>query len=251
MGAVLTFLAAPMLALIAVSFTAGPFIDFPPVGFSLKWYAAVGSVHGLAGAIALSLGLAGIATLVSTLLGIPAAIGIVRGRFPGRLLLMGFLMSPLLVPSVVTGLALLQFVNRVDIHSPRLALVIGHTVLVFPYVLRTIVASLEVLDWSLVETARVLGAGPLRAFWRVILPSIKTGIMVGAIFAFLTSFDNYTISVFLSDAANQPFTVRLYNFMQEGLDPTSVALSALVIYVSVALLLALDRLVGVKKLHSF
>ena len=180
-------------------------------------------------------------------LGLPAAIGIVRGRFPGRAAILGFLMSPLLIPSVVTGLALLQFVNMLQIDSAVAALLIGHVVLTFPYVVRTIVASLEVFDWSLVETARVL-VRLIRAFRRVILPSIKPGVLSGGVaFAFLTSFDNYTISIFLSDAEFRPIPVRLYNDIEEILDPSVVALCSALIFASVVILIITDRLVGIQR----
>ncbi len=244
---VMLFLATPIVVLIAVSFTAEQFAHFPPQGFSLKWYAALAHLPGLKEALVLSLELAALSTGICLLLAMPAAVALVRGGFRGKTLLMTLLLSPLLVPSVVTGLALLQFVNAIYLDSAFWALMIGHVVLVFPYVVRTIIASLEVFDWSLVETARVLGAKPMQAFRRVILPSIRPGMMSGAIFAFLTSFDNYTVSIFLSNASNRTVPVQLYNYIEEILDPSVIALCSALIFGSVAVLLLTERFVGLQR----
>lgn len=250
-GLVVLFSAAPILALVMLSFTAGEYIAWPPVGFSLKWYGRILAMPGFVDSLWLSLGLAAQSTALSLVLGIAAALGLARSDLPGKQVLVSALMSPLVVPSIVTGLALLQFFYDRDLRSADWNLVVGHTIITLPYVVRTVLASLEVFDWSLVDTARVLGAGPLRAFWRVTLPIVRPGVLAGGIFAFLTSFDNYTISMFLADGELVPLPVRVFNYVQGNLDPAVAALSATLIYGSALILILSDRLVGAGRLRGF
>lgn len=250
-GATVVFLALPIVSLILMSFSSSEYITFPPVGFSLKWYGRILEMPGLADSLILSLQLAALATVAAVLLGIAAALGLARARFRGRNAVVAGLMSPLVVPSIVTGLALLQFFVDRGMRSAGWNLLIGHVIITLPYVVRTVLASLEVFDWSLVDTARVLGAGPLRAFWRVTLPIVRPGILAGAIFAFLTSFDNYTISFFLADARVVPLPVTVFNYINNVFDPGVAALSAALIYASAIILIGAERLVGASRLRGF
>lgn len=249
--AMVVFLAAPIVALVIMSFNGAEYITFPPIGFSLKWYGRILAMPGFVDALVLSLQLALLATALSLVLGIAAALGLARTSFRGRQALLSALMSPLVVPSIVTGLALLQFFVDRNMRSADWNLLVGHVIITLPYVVRTVLASLEVFDWSLVDTARVLGAGPARAFWRVTLPIIRPGVLAGGIFAFLTSFDNYTISFFLADARLVPLPVAVFNYIQNIFDPTVAALSAVLIYASAVILVVSERLVGASRLRGF
>ena len=250
-AATVVFLALPIVSLIVMSFSAAEYITFPPVGFSLKWYGRILQLPGLVDSLLLSLWLASLATLLSLVLGMTAALGLARARFRGRAAVIAALMSPLVVPSIVTGLALLQFFVDRRLRSADWNLLAGHVVITLPYVTRTVLASLEVFDWSLVDTARVLGAGPLRAFWRVTLPIVRPGILAGGIFAFLTSFDNYTISFFLADARQVPLPVTVFNYINNIFDPGVAALSAVLIYASAVLLVVTERMIGASRLRGF
>jgi putative spermidine/putrescine transport system permease protein len=249
--ATVVFLALPIVSLIVMSFSAAEYITFPPIGFSLKWYGRILQMPGFVDSLMLSLRLAAVATVLSILLGVGAALALARTRFRGRNALIVALMSPLVVPSIVTGLALLQFFVDRGMRSASWNLLAGHVVITLPYVARTVMASLDVFDWSLVDTARVLGAGPLRAFWRVTLPIIRPGIFAGAIFAFLSSFDNYTISFFLADAAQVPLPVTVFNYINNIFDPGVAALSAILIYASAIILIVSERLIGASRLRGF
>jgi putative spermidine/putrescine transport system permease protein len=250
-AATVVFLALPIVSLIVMSFSAAEYVTFPPIGFSLKWYGRILQMPGLVDSLLLSLRLAALATTLSILLGLGAALALARTRFRGRNAVIAALMSPLVVPSIVTGLALLQFFVDRGMRSAGGNLLAGHVVITLPYVTRTVMASLEVFDWSLVDTARVLGAGPVRAFWRVTLPTILPGLLAGGIFAFLTSFDNYTISFFLADAQLVPLPVTVFNYINNIFDPGVAALSAALIYASAIILIAAERLIGASRLRGF
>lgn len=250
-AATVVFLALPIVSLIVMSFSAAEYVTFPPIGFSLKWYGRILQMPGFVDSLLLSLRLATLATVLSALLGVGAALALARTRFRGRNAVIAGLMSPLVVPSIVTGLALLQFFVDRGMRSADWNLLAGHVVITLPYVARTVMASLEVFDWSLVDTARVLGAGPLRAFWRVTLPIIRPGILAGCIFAFLTSFDNYTISFFLADARLVPLPVTVFNYISNIFDPGVAALSAALIYASAIVLIVAERLIGASRLRGF
>jgi putative spermidine/putrescine transport system permease protein len=250
-AATVVFLALPIVSLIVMSFSAAEYITFPPIGFSLKWYGRIFGMPGLVDSLVLSLWLAAVATLLSLVLGVAAALGLARARFRGRGVVIAALMSPLVVPSIVTGLALLQFFIDRRLRSADWNLLAGHVVITLPYVTRTVLASLEVFDWSLVDTARVLGAGPLRAFSRVTLPIVRPGILAGGIFAFLTSFDNYTISFFLADARQVPLPVTVFNYINNIFDPGVAALSAVLIYASAIVLVVAERMIGASRLRGF
>jgi putative spermidine/putrescine transport system permease protein len=250
-AATVVFLALPIVSLVIMSFSAAEYIHFPPIGFSLKWYGRILQMPGFADSLVLSLRLAALATALSVGIGVAAALGLARTHFRGRNAVIAGLMSPLVVPSIVTGLALLQFFVDRDLRSANWNLLAGHVIITLPYVTRTVLASLEVFDWSLVDTARVLGAGPLRAFWRVTLPIVRPGILAGAIFAFLTSFDNYTVSFFLADATLVPLPVTVFNYINNVFDPGVAALSAVLIYASAIVLIVTERLVGASRLRGF
>ncbi|MBI4504689.1 MAG: ABC transporter permease [Chloroflexi bacterium] len=250
-GAYVVFLAAPIVMVVLLSFTAGEFAIFPPEGLSLRWYGPALAMPGFIDSLVLSLQLAAQAATLSLLLGVSAALGLARTRFRGRQALLAGIMSPLVVPTIVSSLALLQFFVGANLREASWNLLVGHVIITLPYVVRTVLASFEVFDWSLVDTARVLGAGPVRAFWRVTLPVIRPGVLAGGIFSFLVSFDSFTISVFLVDSQSVTLPVRVFNYILTQLDPRIAALSALLIYGSIAVLVVSDRLIGTSRLRGF
>ena len=172
-------------------------------------------------------------------------------QFPGKGLVTSFFLSPLVFPSIVVGVALLQYYRTLRFDDVFLALLFGHIVVTMPYTIRTVTASLEVFDYSLLDAARVLGADTLRTFLEVMLPIIKPGVFSGGVFAFLISFDNYTVSMFLANAKNITLPIRIYNYAYEALDPTVAAISALMIVVSVFMFMIGGKLIGIKGLARF
>lgn len=249
LGAAL-FLLVPMLVLIAMSFTSARFAQFPPEGFSLEWYRRIPDMPGFTESLWFSIQLAAIVTILVVILGTLAAIGLTLGEFPGKQLIGVLLLSPLVVPSIVLGIALLQMATLVGSDQTFINLILGHVVITLPYMLRTTGASLEVMDRELIDSARVLGASSIQVFWRIILPLVRPGIASGAIFAFLVSFDNFTISLFLQDARHVPLPIRIFGYMEVVLDPTVMAISGFLIFASAIILVVATRLIGGNRLRG-
>src|SRR5581483_11836460 len=209
---VYAFLLLPMVIVVLAAFNAGNYFTFPPQGFSLKWFANFFARREFMQALRLSAELAAWTALASTVIGTAAAIPLVRGRFRGRDLLNAFVTSPLLLPQILTGVALLQFYTLLKMQASYAALLIGHIVVTTPYVIRTVTATLTHFDLALEEAAQSLGAHPVRAFFEVTLGVIKPGVVAGAIFAFAISFDNFTLSLFLTSSKLTPLPIELFAY---------------------------------------
>jgi putative spermidine/putrescine transport system permease protein len=190
-------------------------------------------------------------SVLSVLVGLPASVALVRGRFRGRAVLNAFVMSPLLLPQILTGVALLQFFTLLGWAQSYWALLVGHVVVTAPYVIRTASATLYHFDGALEEAAQSLGASPLRAFFEITLGVIKPGVVAGAIFAFAISFDNFTLSLFLTSARLTPLPIELFAYLKYSFDPTAAAVSAFAIGVVLVLVLGIARLMGLEEFAGF
>jgi putative spermidine/putrescine transport system permease protein len=242
-AAVVAFMCAPLVILFGVALNAGPQQSFPPQGLSLRWFVNIFSRDAFLSAIPFSLELAAFATVVSVVIATLAAIAIVRVRFPGRDLLLTLLMSPLIVPQVVVGMAFLVAFAAVRIHSSVVALATLHVILALPFAVRVIVSSLTRFNISLEEAARSLGAPPWKAFLLVTFPVIRPGMVAAAVFAFVASFENFTATQFLVwNRSTLP--VEIFSYVQTENDPTGAAISALVVLAVAILVLASHRFIG-------
>lgn len=237
----LAFLVFPVLFTALVSFNGGIFIQFPPESLSLRWYANIASIHRIAPALAVSAGIALVAATLATLIGIAAALALVRQPLPFKTAITALLLSPVTIPIVAIGIALIQFFIVIGIEFTWASLVIGHLVLVIAYPVRTLVASLTLSDPALEEAAGSLGATPWRAFLTVTLPQMKPGLISGFLFAFLISFDNYPISIFLVRGNLSTLPVELFNYINQNLDPTPAAFSTLYMAVVATLIVIAER----------
>jgi putative spermidine/putrescine transport system permease protein len=246
-GATMVFVLAPLLVAIAISFSASPFATFPPQGFTLEWYEQVLTDPDFLQAATLSITLALAVTVSAVALGLPAAFALVRFTIPGSALLQGLLLSPLIFPVLITGLALLQFYATANMQQAAVNLYIGHLLVTLPYVVRTAMASLLLVDRSLEEAARTLGADRWRTFRRVTVPQIAPGVAAGALFAFMVSLDNYPISMWLANAEAMPLPIMLFNQMQNVFDPSIAAMASLMILVGAAAVIGLEKLVGLRR----
>lgn len=244
---VMLFVLAPLLVAVSISFSAAPFASFPPQGFTLDWYRQVLDDPDFRDAATLSIGLALAVTATAVALGLPAALALHRARLPGAAALQALLLSPLVFPVLITGLALLQFFAAAGMRDALTNLFLAHVLVTLPYVVRTTVASLQLVDPSLEEAARTLGAGPWRVFRRVTVPQIAPGVAAGALFAFMVSLDNYPISMWLADARAVPLPVLLFSTMQRVFDPSVAAMASLMILVGTAAVVLLERLVGLRR----
>lgn len=237
----LAFLVFPVALTVLVSFNGSFFIEVPPRTYSLEWYRNLASIHRLFDAILVSLVIALLAASLVTVLAIGAALAIVRYPFPGKPAVTAFLLSPVAVPIVAIGIALVQFFIRLDIAFTWYSLLIGHMVLVAAYPVRTIVASLTLYNPRIEEAATSLGANRWTVFWTVTLPQMKPGLISGFLFAFLISFDNYPISIFLVRGGLTTMPIEVFNYISQNLDPTPAAFSTIYIYVVSAIIILIER----------
>ena len=237
----LVFLVFPVFLTALVSFNGSFFIEIPPSSYSLEWYANIAKIHKIGEATLISAGIAGLAALLVTVLAIATAIAIVRYPFPGKAAVTAFLLSPVAVPIVAIGIALVQFFIWLDIAFTWYSLLIGHMVLVAAYPVRTIVASMTLYNPSIEEAAASLGANRWVAFWTVTLPQLKPGLISGFLFAFLISFDNYPISVFLVRGGLTTMPIEVFNYISQNLDPTPAAFSTIYILIVSVVIIFVER----------
>lgn len=238
---VVAFLVFPVLFTAIVSFGGGIFIEFPPQSWSLRWYENIGKIHRVWPSVVNSFWIAATAATLACALGVAAALAIVRSPVPGKAWITAFLLSPVAIPTVAIGIALIQFFILIGISFTWASLAIGHLVLVIAYPMRTLVASLTLFNPSLEEAARSLGANPWRTFLTVTLPQMKAGLISGWLFAFLISFDNYPISVFLVRGDLSTLPIELFNYINQNLDPTPAAFSTLYMLVVATIIVAAER----------
>lgn len=241
------FILAPLIIVVAMSVSDSYFVSFPPQGFTLRWYAKILSDRDFLEALRLSALLACGATAGSLLLGVPAAIALTRGRFFGQNFLKGLVLSPLIFPALVTGLALMQLMAMFGWGDARVSLLIGHIVVTCPYVIRSVVTSLLLVDINLEDAARTLGANRWVTFWRITLPQIAPGVAAGALFAFMVSFDNYPVTMWLANSQYSPVPMVLMRQLVNVFDPSVPAMSTVIIILAVIGVLILERLVGLRR----
>jgi putative spermidine/putrescine transport system permease protein len=222
--------------------------DLPVGGASLRWYAAVGSLDGFWPALTLSLEIALLSTAVSLVLGTLAGIAIARGAMPGAQAFAAALTSPLMMPGLVLGIALLQFFRSVGLTQAWPSLALAHVVVTLPFVARTMIAALSRFDFTLLDAARTLGSSFPAALVRVMAPALAPAYLTAGLFAFLASMDNYPVSIFLTDARTKTLPIKMLQYIEESPDPSIAALSTLILLATLALLLVADRAVGLHRL---
>lgn len=246
-AATMVFIMAPLIVTVALSVETTPFISFPPRGFTFHWYAQVLAdpefQHSLAFSTLLALG----ATAGALALGVPAAFALARHEFPGRTAAAALLLSPLIFPVLITGVALLQMFATLNSNSTPLNMLIAHVLVTTPYVVRTVGGSLLLADTALEDAARTLGAGRWTVFRRITVPQIASGLAAGALFAFMVSFDNFPISLWLADAQHNPIPILVFQRIANVFDPSIAAISTLMIFFSMAIVVAMERAVGLRR----
>jgi len=244
----LVFLLAPLVVTVLVSVSPSPVFELPRGELELRWYARIGQLDGLVDSVVLTLEVAVAATAASLLLGTLAAIALVRGGFPGRDAVATFLVSPLMLPGLVVGIATLQYFRALGLTHALPALLLAHVVVVLPFVVRTVAAGLARFDFALIDAARTLGLSYPRAVLRVMVPVLAPSFVTGALFGFLASVDNYPVSIFLTDVYHRTLPIQLLQWLGESPDPTVAAVSTLIIGLTVLVLVAGDRLVGLDRM---
>lgn len=243
----LVFLLAPVLVTIPISFSADPYLSFPPSGWSLRWYRAAFTGGAVLDAFGTSVVLALIVTALSILIALPAAIALVRLRWGFVDALEGFLTAPLLLPAIVLGLAILIVFAPLGLLATFPGLVAAHLVVTLPYALRVLSTALSGTSLAAEEAAATLGASPLRVFWRVTLPAIRPGLAASAALCFLVSFDEVVISLFLTGPRLTTLPVWMFHHVENEADPLVAAVSVLLIALTLVIVLVVDRTAGLSR----
>ena len=243
-GLLLLFLVLPVLVIIPLSFNSSSFLVYPLQGFSLQWYENFFSSAEWMRALKNSLIVAPASTILAMFFGTLAAIGLTRGSFPGKALVMALVISPMVVPVVIIGVASYLFFAPLGLGNSYTALILVHAVLGVPFVIITVSATLQGFNQNLVRAAASLGASPLTTFRRVTLPLIAPGVISGALFAFATSFDEVVVTLFLAGPEQATLPRQMFSGIRENLSPTIAAAATLLIVFSVVLLLVLEWLRG-------
>ncbi len=241
-GVVLAFLVLPIFVPVPLSVNAEAFFTFPLAGFSWRWYDEVLNSTQWREAIWHSLVIAIGATLLSTTLGTLAAVGLNSPRLPARRAILAILMAPLVVPVVITAVGAYLFYARLGLASTFTGIILAHAGVGSPFVVVTVSASLTHFDDALFRAALICGARPLTAFRRVMLPLILPGVLSGAAFAFVGSFDELVISMFLASAQQRTLPMQMYVGLREHLSPAITAAATLMMSLSIVLLIVADRL---------
>lgn len=245
---IVTFLLAPILVIVAVSFDRSTLFEFPPQQWSLRWYEALWQSRDWREAFALSFWLATAVTALSLLIGVPAAYALVRGRFRGQRIVEFFLVSPMVVPVIVLAIALYMLFAPLGLIGRPLGLLLAHTVLALPIVIVVVGAAFRRTDRAVELAARACGASFPRAFWHVSLPAVRPALISAAAFAFLTSFDEVVLVLFLGGPKTATLPKRIWEAVKFELDPSLTAVSALLVAVTVLALLVAE--LGRRKSNS-
>ncbi|WP_027515767.1 ABC transporter permease [Bradyrhizobium sp. WSM1417] len=241
-GAVLLFLMAPILVVVPLSFNSVPFFTYPMPSVSLRWYQEFFLTNRWQGALHNSIFIALSVTLLSSVLGTLAALGLSRPNFPWRTAVMGLLISPMIVPVVITAVGVYFFFADVNLLNSYTGLIFAHTALAAPFVVITVTATLKGFDHSLTRAAASLGAAPVTVFFKVTLPLILPGMISGALFAFLTSFDEVVVALFIAGPAQRTLPKVMFSGIREEISPTITAAATILILFSIAMLTTVELL---------
>ena len=244
----LGFLLAPILIVCAVAFTSQGYLSLPTEGLSLRWFRAIGDNPEFIRAFKDSLLLGAVSSTLAILVAVPAALAIARHQFFGREAIQALFLSPLMVPHIVLGIAFLRFFNMIGLGGTFLGLVLSHVIIILPFALRLILAASTGMDRAVENAASSLGASSWTCFRRVTLPLILPGVASGWVLAFINSFDEVTMTVFIASPETTTLPVRLFLYIQDNIDPLVAAVSAVLIFLTVAAMLVLDRVYGLERL---
>lgn len=243
------FLIAPVVVVIPLSFNAVPFftfteemLTFDPAGYSLKWYEDFFTNLNWQGAVKNSLIIAVFATLISTTLGTIAALGLSRPEMPHKSVVMGILISPMIVPLIISAAGMYFFYSKVGLSSTHIGVILAHAALGTPFVVITVTATLVGFDHSLIRAAATLGASPPVTFFRIIVPLILPGVISGALFAFITSFDEVVVVLFVGSYEQRTIPWQMFSGIREQISPTILAVATLLVAVSILLLTSVELL---------
>ncbi|MGB0551578.1 MAG: ABC transporter permease [Alphaproteobacteria bacterium] len=248
-GLIFFFLIFPLIVVVPLSFNSVPFFTFTkemlaldPAGYSLKWYEDFFSNLNWQGAVRNSVIIAFFATLLSTTLGTLAALGLSRPTMPAKTLIMSLLISPMIVPLIISAAGMFFFYSRIGLQGTHLGVILAHAALGTPFVVITVTATLVGFDNSLIRASSSLGASPTTTFFKVIVPLILPGVISGALFAFITSFDEVVVVLFVGSFRQRTIPWQMFSGIREHISPTILAVATILVIVSIGLLFAVELL---------
>lgn len=230
------FLLAPLLAMVPLSFSSGSFLSYPLPGLSTRWYEAVFHDGPWMDALHNSIVVGAFSTALSTVLGTLAAIALSRRNLPAKRTVLAFLLAPMVVPPVITGLGMYFLFSVLGLTASLHGLVIAHTVLATPFVVITVTATLQGFDTTLIRAANGLGASPTQAFFDIVVPIIAPGIASGALFAFITSFDEVVVALFISGPSQRTLPRQMFDGIRDSINPSIIAMSTILMVMAVLML---------------
>jgi putative spermidine/putrescine transport system permease protein len=241
-GAIFIYLVFPLLTIIPLSFNSGEFLHYPLQGLSLRWYHEF-FASGRWGVAIENSAIVGISAMVlATVLGTVTAVGINRANFPSKQLVLALLISPMMIPLVITALALYLFYARIGLNDTYIGLILAHTILGMPFVLITVSATLQGFDYNLIRAGASLGASPLRVFFKIVLPNIAPGVVSGALFAFAISLDEVVVVLFVAGPAHRTLPRQMFSGIREHLSPTFLAVATTLIVIAALLMVTMELL---------
>lgn len=241
-GLVLIFLMLPVLVIAPLSFNSDSFLLYPMSGFSLRWYDEVLTSPTWRQAFMNSCIVSPFATVLAMLLGTPAAVGLARIDFPGKALLTSVLISPMVVPVVIVGVATYLVFAPIGLSGSYVGLIMVHAALGVPFVVTTVTATLQGFDFNLVRAAASLGANPFTAFFRITLPLVAPGVISGGLFAFGTSFDEVVVTLFLAGPEQTTLPRQMFSGIRENISPAIAAVATIMTILSTLMLITLEWL---------
>ncbi|MAB97657.1 MAG: polyamine ABC transporter permease [Pseudomonadaceae bacterium] len=246
---VLFFLIMPILVIIPLSFNVEPFfsftkgmLTFQPEAYSMRWYSAIFSDPKWVLAIKNSFFIGICATVIATALGTCAAVGLARDDMPARRLITALLLSPMIVPLIITAAGMFFFYSDLGLAGNYLGVILAHAALGTPFVIITVTATLAGFDYSLVRAGLNLGARPVRVFWDIIMPLIRPGVISGALFAFITSFDEVVVILFMAGPQQRTIPRQMFSGLREQINPSILAIATLLIILSIIMLVTIELL---------
>lgn len=248
LAAVTLLIVAPILCVMLVSFSSTPVFDLPTNGISFQWYAQLMHREKLWPAIGLSVQVAIVSTAISLALGTLCSLGLIRAKGYLRDIVLSVILSPMMLPGVVLGIAMLFSFRQAGLFDSYLSLMLAHVVITLPYIIRIVYSALELFDFSLLDAARILGCTHVGAVRRILIPVLAPSFFTGAMFAFITSFDNYALALFLSDVDSTTLPLLILQFIEYGTDPSIAALATLMVTLTAAIFFIGERLVGLQRL---
>ncbi|WP_125154260.1 ABC transporter permease [Clostridium rectalis] len=238
------FLFAPLIIIAVTAFGGESYIAFPPKNISLKWFINIFNSQTFMETLKTSMEISLIATIFALVIGVPAAYSLSRFNFRGKIILKNFFFSPVIIPGIVVGFSLFQFMI-IKLKLPiYISLLIGHTIVIIPYIIRVIASSLEGFDYAIEEAAMSLGASRVETFLKIVFPNITSGVIAAFMLAFINSFNNVPVSIFLTGPGISTLPISMMSYVEYNYDPTVSALSVLLMVMTVIVMFIVEKTLG-------